>query len=785
MSLQMERLTTALSHRYRIERELGRGGMAVVYLAEDLRHARKVALKVLRPDLAAVMGAERFLREIQIAAKLTHPNILPLFDSGRIAVPDTSGPPVEYLYYTMPYLVGESLRDRMNREKQLPVDEAVVIAGEVAGALGYAHAQGVVHRDVKPENVLFQSGHAVVADFGIARAISEADGERLTRTGLSVGTPAYMSPEQATGDRDVDARSDIYALACVLYEMLTGDPPFLASTAQAMLVRKAVESPPSVSIVRPTVPPHVGAAIAKALARVPGDRFATAEEFSAAVRRPEAPGGANDRTAIAVLPFANLSTDPENEYFSDGITEEIINAVAAIHGLRVTARTSAFQFKGKDDDVRDIGHRLGVGTVLEGSVRKAGNRVRVTAQLIDVAGGFHLWSQRFDRDLEDIFAVQDEIAAAIARRLETQFHPAVPPQRGAGTQPAEAAARSAGSAVSSATSKPDPAAYDAYLRGRYHRRHMFSGGDAIERALAGYREAIETDPGFAPAYGALAELHVVLSIGFGTRPSRELMPEAKDAAERALALDPNLAEAHLARGLVAMYHEWDYPAAKEGIDRAIALNPSFVDAHFWAEFYYTYVERDQEQALAANRRAAELDPLDLNISSRLTQVQIIFGQLDEAIQRLEEILRMDPQHMVSYLELADAYGRRGDGEKALAAAERALALSGGQAIAVVGVVIVVAGAEVGDRRRARELLGEMRRRAESEYVSPFWLAAGHAAVGEMDRAFEYLTQAQRDRDPSLLYITAVPRHILWREDPRYRQILREMGLGHLVDRGRV
>jgi tetratricopeptide (TPR) repeat protein len=234
-----------------------------------------------------------------------------------------------------------------------------------------------------------------------------------------------------------------------------------------------------------------------------------------------------------------------------------------------------------------------------------------------------------------------------------------------------------------------------------------------------------------------------------------------------------------------MYHEWDYPAAKEGIDRAIALNPSFVDAHFWAEFYYTYVERDQEQAMAANRRAAELDPLDLNISSRLTQVQIIFGQLDEAIQRLEEILRMDPQHMVSYLELADAYGRRGDGEKALAAAERALALSGGQAIAVVGVVIVVAGAEVGDRRRARELLGEMRRRAESEYVSPFWLAAGHAAVGEMDRAFEYLTQAQRDRDPSLLYITAVPRHILWREDPRYRQILREMGLGHLVDRGRA
>ena len=778
MSSHIERLTTALSHGYRIERELGRGGMALVYLAEDLRHARKVALKVLRPDLGAAMGAERFLREIQIAAKLTHPNILPLFDSGRVAVPDTSGTSVDHLYYTMPYLMGESLRDRMRREKQLPVDEAVRIAGEIAGALGYAHAQGVVHRDVKPENVLFQSGHAVVADFGIARAMSEADGERLTRTGLSVGTPAYMSPEQATADRDVDARSDIYALACVLYEMLTGDPPFLASTAQAMLVRKAVEPAPSVSVVRPTVPPHVGAAIAKALARVPGDRFATAEEFAAALHRPEAPGGTNDRTSIAVLPFANLSADPENEYFSDGITEEIINAVAAIHGLRVTARTSAFQFKGKDDDVRDIGHRLGVGTVLEGSVRKAGNRVRVTAQLIDVAGGFHLWSERFDRDLEDIFAVQDEIAAAIARRLETQFRPAVSPRHRAGTQ-------SSGAAGPSTTRKPDPAAYDAYLRGRYHRRQMFSGGDAIEQAIAGYREAIEIDPGFAPAYGALAELHVVLSIGFGTKPSGELLPEAKEAAERALALDPNLAEAHLARGLVAMYHEWDYPAAKKGIDRAIALNPSFVDAHFWAEFYYTYVERDQEQAVAANRRAVELDPLDLNISSRTTQVQIIFGQLDEAIQRLEEILRMDPQHMVSHLELADAYGRRGDAEKALAAAERALALSGGQSIAAFGMAIAIPGAGVGKRDRARELLDELRRRAESEYVSPFWLATGHAAVGEMDRAFEYLAQAQRDRDPNLLYITAVPRQIGWREDPRYKQILREMGLGHLVDRGRA
>ncbi|MEJ2205300.1 MAG: protein kinase, partial [Gemmatimonadota bacterium] len=755
----LERLDHALTDRYRIEREIGSGGLAVVYLAEDVRHGRQVALKVLRPDVASALGAERFLREIRIAARLTHPNILPLFDSGR-----TDDPMVPLLFYTMPYVTGESLRDRLRREKQLPLDVALGIAREVGEALGHAHAQGVLHRDIKPGNVLFQAGHALVADFGIARAVSAAGGERLTETGLVMGTPAYMSPEQAAGDREIGKRSDIYALATVLYEMLAGEPPFHASTAQAMLARKLVEPAPNVAAARATVPRHVEAAITRGLERLPGNRFSTVEEFVAALRAPEGASEA-DRPALAVLPFSNLSADPENEYFSDGVTEEIINAVAQIRDLRVTARTSAFQFKGVDDDVRDIGRRLGVGVVLEGSVRKAGNRVRVTAQLIDVAGGFHLWSERFDRDLEDIFAVQDEIAAAIARRLESEVAPV-----------AQEASRT--------TEGPDPAAYDAYLRGRYHRRQMFSGGDATERSLAGYREAIAIDPGFAPAHGALAELNVVRSIGFAVGPSRELMAEAKEASERALALDPNLAEAHLARALVAMYDEWDHVAAKAGIDRAIAINPSFVDAHFWAEFYYTYVERDAEQAVAANRRAAELDPLDLNILSRLTQVHIIFGRLDEAIERLEGILRMDPQHMVSYLELADAHARRGDADKALAAAERGLELSGGQSIAAFGMAIAVASAGAGDHDRARELLGELTARAEREYVSPFWLAAGHAALGEMDRGFEYLAQAVRDHDPNLLYITATPEEMAWKDDPRYEGVLRDIGLGHLIDSGR-
>ena len=752
----IQRLNTALSSRYAVERELGSGGMALVYLAHDQKPNRPVALKVLRPELAAAIGLERFLREIEIAAKLTHPNILTLHDCG-----EADG----LLYYTMPYITGESLRDRIERDKQLPISDATAITREVADALSHAHSLGIVHRDIKPENVLFQAGHAMVSDFGIACAVSAAGGERLTETGFAVGTPAYMSPEQAMGDSEIDARSDIYSLGCMLYEMLAGDPPFTASTAQALLARKSIGQVPAISTVRATVPRHVEKAITTALARVPADRYATAVEFSAALSKQAVSDVSTaGRSAIAVLPFTNMSADPENEYFSDGITEEIINAVAGVSSLRVTARTSAFQFKGKEYDIREIGRKLNVGTVLEGSVRKAGHKVRVTAQLISVADGFHLWSERFDRDLEDVFAIQDEISLAIADRLKSEFATApTPPTR---TEP-------------SAEARPDPNAYDAYLRGRYHRRQMFGSFEATEKASASYREAIEIDPTFALAHGALAELQVVLAIGFAVQPSRELMPKAKEAADRALSLDPNLAEAQLARALVAMYYDWDYTTAKAGIDRALAINPNFVDGHFWAEFYYTYVERDLEKAVAANGRAAELDPLDLNIASRLGQVLLLFDRVDEAIEQLEKILQTDPDHMVTHLELAQGLGQRGDIEGAMAEAERAMELSVG-AVAPVGVSVIVF-VMAGETARARELVQELIERAQDGYVFPFWLAVAHAAMGDMDRAFEYLAEAQRDRDPNLLYLSAVPHVIGWHSDPRYGQVLRNIGLGHLLE----
>jgi serine/threonine protein kinase len=356
--------------------------MATVYLAHDERHDRPVAIKVLHPEVAASVGLERFLAEIHTTAKLAHPNILPLFDSGSEA---------GVLYFVMPLVSGESLRARIDRERTIETREALRITREVADALAYAHANGVIHRDIKPENILLQSGHALVTDFGIARAPSQAGSDRITSAGLSVGTPAYMSPEQASADPHIDGRADQYSLACVLFEMLVGEPPFAGPSVDAILVRRFTRPPPRASSRRPDIPPHLDGAIFRAMARDPGERFASMEGFVEALSAPARPWGTvpGAEASVAVLPFTNMSADPDNDDFGDGMAEEITNALAQVPGLRVAARTSSFMFKGKNHDLRAIGEKLNVSAVLEGGVRRAGNRVRITAQLISVNDGFH------------------------------------------------------------------------------------------------------------------------------------------------------------------------------------------------------------------------------------------------------------------------------------------------------------------------------------------------------------------------------------------------------------
>ena len=412
-----ERLRAAVADRYRIEEEIGHGGMAAVYLAEDLKHDRKVAIKVLVPSSASQSyEPQRFLREIRIAARLSHPQILPVHDSG-----ECDG----LLYFVMPYAGCETLRHRLEREDPLPIDVALRITRAVGAALAYAHRHNVIHRDIKPENILLQEGEPVVADFGVATAISAAAGESIfiTDRGFAVGTPAYMSPEQASAERDLDGRSDLYSLACVLFEMLTGQPPFSGSSARATMARHAIEPAPSVRSLRPTVPLAVDLALQRALAKAPAERFPGMAEFCEALVTPIAvamplPPEPESR-AIAVLPFVNASADPENEYFSDGMTDELITALTKVEGLRVSSRTSVFALKEVREDVRTLGARLNVSTLLEGTIRKAGNRIRITVQLTSVTDGRTLWSERYDREMADVFEIQDEIAGTIVRTLRS------------------------------------------------------------------------------------------------------------------------------------------------------------------------------------------------------------------------------------------------------------------------------------------------------------------------------------------------------------------------------
>jgi serine/threonine protein kinase len=506
----LDRLAAALSDRYRIERELGEGGMATVYLAEDLKHSRRVAIKVLKRELAAVVGAERFLAEIRTTAQLSHPHILPLFDSGEAA---------GTLYYVMPLVAGESLHQRLDREGRIALPEALRITREVADALAYAHKTDVVHRDVKPENILLEGGHALVTDFGIARVVSAAEDMRLTATGLSLGTPLYMSPEQSAGDRFIDARSDVYSLASVLFEMLAGRPPFTGSTAQAILVQRFTKSAPRLSELIEGVPMAVDAAVQRALSREVEERQPTMERFAAALAEEGLrPAGPPDKS-IAVLPFEDMSPGRDNEYFGDGIAEEIINALTRLEGLRVAARTSAFSFKGKHEDLRTVGDKLNVATVLEGSVRKAGNRLRVTAQLVTATDGYHLWSERYDRDLTDVFAVQDEIAAAIAEKLEvTYVSPPAP--------------------VSASKTTPNVEAYDAYLKGR---ALLQKRGLSLQEALACFERAVELDPSSARAHAGLGDALWWLAY-YHLAPRDEALTRARTSLARALEIDPDCAE---------------------------------------------------------------------------------------------------------------------------------------------------------------------------------------------------------------------------------------------------
>ncbi len=606
----MSRLRAALAESYAIQHEVGRGGMATVYLAEDLRHRRPVAVKVLHPDLALSVGSERFLREIQIAARLQHPHIVPLYDSGQAG---------DLLYYVMPYVEGESLRQRLERERQLPLEDALRVARAVAAALDYAHRQKIIHRDIKPENVMLHDGEAMVTDFGIAKAVTAAGADGLTQTGTTVGTPVYMSPEQAAGEDDLDGRSDIYSLGAILFEMLGGVAPFTGPTVQAIMAKLFTEPVPSLRDFREETPEWLEQTVQKALAKAPADRFETASQMAQALAWPAGstppgtPSGAGAAKSIAVLPFVNMSADPENEYFTDGIAEEIINALTKIQALRVVSRTSAFAFKGKNLDIRKVGEQLRVGTVLEGSVRKSGKRLRVMAQLVNVADGYHLWSQRFDSQLDDVFAIQDEIAENIVKALRVVLSDEE--KRAIEKAPTE-----------------NVEAYEYYLRGRQF-LHQFRR-TSIQFARRMFERAIEVDPNYALAYCGVADCCAFVYMYWDG--SKANLEGADAASRKALELDSELAEAHASRGL-ALSLSRQYDDAQREFETAIRLNPKQYEAHY---FY--------------------------------ARACIQEGRLEKAVQHYEEASRVRPEDYQALLLMQGPLHGLGRHEEAQAALRRGL-----------------------------------------------------------------------------------------------------------------
>jgi eukaryotic-like serine/threonine-protein kinase len=779
-----DRLAAALAARYRIVREVGAGGMAAVYLAEDLKHHRRVALKVLHPELAHAIGPDRFLREIETTAALHHPHVLPLYDSG-----EADG----LLFYVMPYVEGESLRDRLTRERQLSVGEALHIAREVADALGYAHAHGVIHRDVKPENILLESGHAIVADFGIAKAVTAASRARLTQTGVAVGTPHYMSPEQATGDAAIDGRSDLYALGCVLYEMLAGQAPFTGPTVESIVHQHLTAEPRPVNGIRPAVPVGVADLVMQLLAKTPADRPATGAAVGRAIEQTlptprTATGAAGPRprrvswilTALGaglalggfvllhagrgpsgtrpgpvVLPFEHLGADAD-EFFTEGMTDEVTSRLAEISGLRVIPRMTARQYKGTNRSLGDIGAELQVAYILSGTVRTdrtggTGGQVRVVPQLVRARDRVILWTGRYSASLApgEVFRLQSRIAEQVATALNVKLLGAEQ----------EAVRRSP---------TMDREAHDAYLQGRFHWNRR-SQAD-LERAVGYFTAATERDSQFALAWAGLADTYALLPLyGVTLVPRPEAYRRAEDAARRATALDPTLAEAHVSLAYARMYGDWDWAGAERGFLRAIALDSTYPVAHYWYTELLLALGRDSE-AVGEAERAVAFAPADAMAQHLLGWSLALAGHPDSGLVLTRRALELEPSLEFANVPLGFTALVQGRYDEAVEYLERS------SAYRPYARAMAEARRDAGNRPAAiRAVSTAARTMADS--LDPAFASIAFGTVGAMDSALAWYRRAFRERTEGLVYLRWdqpwIPEVV---DDPRFVAIRRRAGL---------
>ena len=745
----------AISH-YRVLEKLGEGGMGEVYLAEDTKLARRVALKFLPVQYASDQDLkERFRLEAQAAAALNHPHIITIHE-----VAEHESRP----YIAMEYVEGESLKNLIVK-KELPVEQVIDVAVQICEGLAKAHLMGIVHRDLKPQNVLIdQDGRVRICDFGLAKVKKDA---MLTKLGTTVGTVAYMSPEQARGE-EVDGRTDIWALGVVLYEMLTGQMPFKGEHDQAVIYSILNTYPQPISGLRPEMPAELEQVVNKGLAKSPWERYRQINDmltdlrsvndmFESGVTR-SLQIKTDPSPSIAVLPFTNLSADKEQEYFCDGMAEEIINALTQVEGLHVVARTSAFSFRGKQLDIREIGKRLNVGAVLEGSVRRAGARLRITAQLVNVADGYDLWSERYDRDIgelccpEDIFGIQDEISLAIVDKLKVKL-----------------LRKERAKLVKRHTE--DLVAYDLYLKGRYLWNKRTE--DGYQKSLEYFQQAIERDPTYALAYAGIADCYDLLG-WYDYLPPKEAFPRAKAAAEKALEMDETLAEAKASLGWISVNYDWDWLTAESKYKRAIELNPGYATVHQWYAEYLSYMGKHDE-SIAEAKRAQELDPLSIIINNDLGQVFYYARQYDQAIEQLQKTLELDPDFIVAHFFLAFLYAQKAMYDKAIAEVQKAMDLSGGGDSLIVAQLGTIYSCS-GRRDEAKKVLDELHGLSNKRYVSPFYIALIYMGLGQNDQAFEWLEKAYEERDHWLETLKVHPMLDSLRSDPRFTKLLKKMRL---------
>jgi len=797
-TLQAQRIElktgATFAHRYQIIEELGKGGMGKVYKAYDEEIKEKVALKLIRPDIAEDNTTiERFRNELKFARKIRHKNVCQMYDLNK----------EEGSYYiTMEYVSGEDLKSFIRRSRRLNMGTAILIAMQVCEGLIEAHKLGVVHRDLKPQNVMIdRDGNARIMDFGIARLL-ETKG--ITDSGLMIGTPEYMSPEQVEGE-EADYRSDIYSLGIILYEMVTGQVPFGGETPISIAMKQMKEAPSDPREVNAQVPEEISRVIRKCMEKERKNRYQNAKELLSELVRieksiptaerelPKAKPATSKEMAqkssfklifpfviiialvfvalalwkfvfkkdtgthsarqpsIAVLPFTDLSPQKDQEYLCDGLAEELINSMSNIQDLRVVARTSAFSFKGKEFDVRDIGKELDVETVLEGSVRKSGDQLRITVQLINVEDGYQLWAERYDRAMDDVFKIQDEITLEILEKLKVRL---------LGKEKAKLGKRQT----------EDLEAYNLYLKGRYYWNKR--NEKEIKIGIQYFQQAIEKDPTYAVAYTGLADCYNALGF-YCALPPKEAFTKAEASALKALEIDETLAEAHTSLAYSRLYHEWDWSSAEEEFKTALELNPTYATAHHWNAEYLAARGR-LDEAIREKRRAMQLDPLSMIINTTVGWMYYFDRNYDEAIEQIKETLKIDENFTPAHFWLGQAYEQKGMFAEAIHEFQKAVTLSGGSTYTQAS--LAHAHALAGERDKAVELLDRLQELSIDRYVSAYDIAEVYVGLGERDLAFDWLQKAFEEKSRALVFLKVEPRLDPLRSDERFSALMKRMNL---------